>query len=255
MKSLFSLSPSESKRLIAKGAANLPSVKKAMKKGIVFVGRGTTNAYIVEELSGQEFEKGRYVAGAIIEGRLSQCDPDLILNERAFIDGEMVEITVFDAVEKMGGGDVFFKGGNILGADRVAGVHIGHPNGGTVGAALGRVYARGIDLVVPIGLEKYMPVNVRDITCSIGINTVDYATGMKIGLFPLIGQTITEIEALEILSGVKAIPYGSGGVNGGEGSTVLLAEGDSSAMEKAISLINSVIGEPPINVPHKPLSW
>ena len=46
------LTVAESKRLIAKGVAGHPDVLTALSRGIVVVCKGTTNAYVVEELLG-----------------------------------------------------------------------------------------------------------------------------------------------------------------------------------------------------------
>lgn len=69
---LVTLTPSESKRLIAKGVKNLEVVQRALKHGTVVVGLGTTNAFVAEEiLSGLgeeakiEIEKQRYAAGVV----------------------------------------------------------------------------------------------------------------------------------------------------------------------------------------------
>jgi hypothetical protein len=64
---LVSLTPSESKRVIAKGVAALPEVKRATQRGLIVVGRGTTNAYVAEELTGEKTEnKDHYAAGFIV---------------------------------------------------------------------------------------------------------------------------------------------------------------------------------------------
>ena len=74
---LVALTPSESKRVIAKGVAALPEVKRAMERGLIVVGRGTTNAFVVEELTGEKIEnKSHYAAGFIVDGELDNIlDP------------------------------------------------------------------------------------------------------------------------------------------------------------------------------------
>ena len=46
------LTPSESKRLIARGVKALPSVQHALKNNTIILAGGTTNAFIAEELLG-----------------------------------------------------------------------------------------------------------------------------------------------------------------------------------------------------------
>lgn len=47
-KALVTLTPAESKRLIAKGVAAMPEVKNALGSGIIIFARGTTNTYVAE---------------------------------------------------------------------------------------------------------------------------------------------------------------------------------------------------------------
>ena len=44
---VLSLTVSESKRLIAKGVAQTDSVKNALEQGILAVGPGSTNGYVI----------------------------------------------------------------------------------------------------------------------------------------------------------------------------------------------------------------
>ena len=64
------LTPWESKRLIAKGVAQLDSVNNALENGIVAISRGTTDAYVFEELLGKPVDKANFVAGAIAPDRV-----------------------------------------------------------------------------------------------------------------------------------------------------------------------------------------
>ena len=50
----FTLTPSESKRLIGKGVAALPEVKNARR--ITIIG-GSTNGYVVEEILQQKIDR------------------------------------------------------------------------------------------------------------------------------------------------------------------------------------------------------
>ena len=60
------LTVSESKRLIAKGVAGHPDVLAALKDGMVVIAKGTTNAYVVEEITGAEIKRTDYVTGAVL---------------------------------------------------------------------------------------------------------------------------------------------------------------------------------------------
>jgi hypothetical protein len=54
---VVSLTVSESKRLIGKGVAQADFVRRAMEEGTLAIGSGTTNGYVVEEITGEPFDK------------------------------------------------------------------------------------------------------------------------------------------------------------------------------------------------------
>jgi len=112
----FVLTVSESKRLIARAVARHPAVTAALKDGIVAVAKGTTNAYVVEELTGRPIHKPHYCTGvttpargparAVTENKL----PDLVLRKGEPVSGA----TALGIAAEMGPGDVFIKGANAL---------------------------------------------------------------------------------------------------------------------------------------------
>ena len=68
-----SLTVAAGKRLIAKGVAAFPPVKRALAQGTVAVGSGSTNGYIIEELTGEPFAKHSFVTGhtLVIDGGMT----------------------------------------------------------------------------------------------------------------------------------------------------------------------------------------
>ena len=63
-------------------------------------------------------------------------------------------------------------------------------------------------------------------------------------MFLLTGTIVTEIEALEILSGVSAFQTGAGGIGGAEGAVHLVVRGSRDKVQKALRIAASVHGEP-----------
>jgi len=240
------LTVSESKRLIAKGVAALPQVRRALEDGIVAVAKGTTNSYIVEELLGRPIDKTAYTTGLTLPERPKRTPklaeekmPDLVLKR-----GEPVEgVSAVEAVKEMRAGDVFIKGANALDYRRkVAGILIGHPEGGTIGATLGTIVARGIELVIPVGLEKLVYEDIEAL--SRRVRRFDESLTEIPTLMPVTGTIVTEIEALKVLCGVEATLLSAGGVAGAEGSVRLLIEGERGAVKGALELLRSIQGEP-----------
>jgi hypothetical protein len=240
----ISLTVAESKRLIAKGIAAMPAVRKALADGTVVVATGSTNGYCIEEITGQAIAKPRYMTGATLpfgvgrEGRLSRDVPDFVLKNGEPQDG----VGSKDAVEDMRAGDVFIKGANALHyPTRRAGVLIGHPTGGTVGATLGTIIARRIRLIVPVGLEKCVAQPLEDV-CEFMMSDSE-CTGPSLWTLP--GEVVTEIEALRILAGVDVVQSAAGGLAGAEGAVWLALRGTPDQIDAAKKVIDTVHGEPP----------
>ncbi len=219
----ITLTPQESKRIIAMGVKKLPVVQQALKEGIILITLGTTNAYVAEELTGKKIDHARYAAG-YIDGTATVVPNDKRLPAIALRNGKQVDSE--GIIDQMGARDVVIKGANALGPDNTAGVMIANPVGGTTGATLGIILARGINLVIPVGLEKSIPYSVTDISKRIGIQRCSKATGLPLGMIPLFGKVITEVAALTLLGAEDVFPIGAGGINGGEGSVTLCVIGD-----------------------------
>jgi len=233
----------ESKRLIARGVAALPEVKKAMKGGMVVVATGTTNAYVLEELWGRSIDKRRYRSGITTpreperhEEPQEEPMPDVV-----FRKGEVAEeLNRYNAVEHMGKGDIYIKGANALDyMGQTAGVLIGSPVGGTLGAVLGQIIGKKIHLIIPIGLEKLVYEDINELH-----RLAAQGDSEGPSMWPIMGTIITEIEALDILTGVEATLYAAGGIAGAEGAVRLMLMGTQDQVEAALGLIESVKGEP-----------
>ena len=237
------LTVAESKRLLAKGVAKLPSVQKAMGDGIIIIGRGTTNSYVYEELFDTSIDKTRLIAGITLPSKAERPAalsspklPDLVIRK-----GELLENTSVEQIlPEMGPGDIFIKGGNALDYNnRVVGILIGHPTGGTIGW-IGSIISKKIELVLPIGLEKLVYSDINEL--SLLSRKKDLYNRIP-SLMAVTGTIVTEIEALKVLCSIDAVLYSAGGIAGAEGSVRLLLEGDKDNLETALSLINKVQGE------------
>jgi hypothetical protein len=240
----FVLTVAEGKRLIARGVAALPCVREAMQSGTVVVTKGTTNAYVAEELLGHSIAKGAYVLGrtlpakadtaAVFQGNI----PEVI-----FVNGEQVALTLRDVALQLKRGDVVIKGANALNYDAgVAGLLVGHPEGGTLGTLLGSVYGKGLHLIIPVGLEKEIAEDIRDLSQL--INADRQSGGGVPALWPMDGEIVTELEALELLTGCEAHQISAGGVCGAEGGSWFAVWGAPEEIAAAKALVESVQGEP-----------
>jgi hypothetical protein len=243
MHTLVSLTVSESKRLIAKGVAAYGPVRHALQNGIVAVGSGTTNGYVIEELTGEKFDKKTLVTGRTLPydyhgPAITYTGEDLILRKGERVHG----VRAIEYVDEMGPGDVFMKGLNALNYERRQGaVLIGHPTGGTVGRILGTIVARRIRFLHPAGLEKSLCVDLAAVAERIHADAA--GRGSTLWLVP--GELFTEVEALAVLAGVEAVPAGAGGIGGAEGAVWLALFGTEAQLTKAEEVLAAVRGEPP----------
>lgn len=247
MRASFALHPAAAKRIIARGVVNLPEVRNALQNGRIIIGAGTTNAFIVEELTGQRIEeKTRYAAGIICDHRLCLSEPRQRINPVCLYKGQPVEAFWEDFLKEFGPDDVFIKGANAIDAFGRAGVLLGSPLGGTVGAILGILASRGSKLIIPVGHEKMIP-SCAEASEMMGIGRLDYSLGMKTGFMELpFGLVFTEVDALELLYGVRAVVVAAGGVGGSEGSVVVAIEGTDESVKTALNEVKKALKEKPI---------
>ena len=254
MKALFILTPTESKRLIGKAVASMEMVKTALKKANVLISHGSTAVYVLDEILGKEqlfklMNPAAFLSGIIVRGTLCSTlgseKPPIVLLKKGVVTPPAP--TMSEMLRDFGADSVVIKGASAVDPEGNAGVLVSHPEGGTIGWAIGSVWARGIHLITPVGLEKLVP-SVRQSVSLCGQYTFDYVQGKTVGMVPLVGaEVVTEIKALNILAGVDAFHVASGGVNGSEGSVTLVAEGEKESVNKAIRLVEAVKGEPSFN--------
>ena len=224
MKAQVVLTVAESKRLIAKGVAQLDMVRNRLQKGVIMVSSGTTNAYLVEELLGERMDKRSYVTGRVKPAGKRLHWPKL-RQDVVLRDGRLdASLDRFGAIEVMEAGDIFVKGANALNyRTGVAGVLVGDRGGGTIGGVIGPIIARRIHLLIPVGLEKEVAFDIEEVVRR--IQEAEESVGEITSLFPMRGLVFTEIEALRTLSGVEAVQAAAGGISGAEGGVWLLLQG------------------------------
>ena len=237
-----SLTVAESKRLIAKGVVRAACVRRAMEHGTLAVASGSTNGYIIEEILGEPFDKKHCLTGRTLPAhyagpKLDAASAGLIVRKGARTIGKAT-----DALEEMGPGDVFIKGVNALNYERQqAGILIGHPTGGTIGVMVGTAVSRRICCLQPVGLEKSIPADLDEVARL--LNQDPEGQGPTLFVFP--GTIFTEIEALDVLADVVAVPASAGGIGGAEGAVWLALFGDAGQLAKAEEVLDSIQGEPP----------
>jgi len=251
------LTSAESKRLIGKAVAQMPIVKNALANGMIIVIKGTTNAYVAEELTGKKFDHAAFVTGRIEPEKgtkyLPMAKP---VNHLILEKGKIVDISLPEAAKKLKAGDVVIKGANALDyRNKTAAINILDPSGGTTGITMPFIVARKAHLVIPVGLEKLVAGDVVELTLKMRepVEMIP-APGRSKSKFPghvipsmwlVTGEIVTELEAINILTGATAFQCSGGGISGAEGATWLVFRGTRDQVKKAMELTSSVHGEPP----------
>jgi len=235
------LTVAESKRLIAKGIAKEERVRRAMEKGMVIVTPGTTNGYVVEELTGQKIDRKKFVTGHTLPSNYTGPSLTFELPILIIQKGEYLNLPLREAVKMLKAGDVVIKGANALNYERrQCGVLVGHPEGGTAGSIIGAVVARRVIFLHPVGLEKCVTLDLNDVALKLMKDVP--ASGPTLWVLP--GEIFTEIEALRLLAGVECVHVASGGIGGAEGAVWLAIFGDKTRIDYAMSFLDSIKGEP-----------
>jgi hypothetical protein len=247
MKAVFTLTPAESRRLIAKAVVQMEEVKIARERAYIILAGGTTNGFIAQELLGEKVEPQRFTAGTNCSGFLcatnaSDRNPFPIILER----GRVSKKDIRAALEDFSIHTVFIKGANAIDPLGNVGIITSGWDGGTVGNSLGILTSTGLRYLVPVGLEKLIP-SVPEAVAAVGSKTFDYSLGANFGMFILCNaNVVTEIRALKILANVSTKLVAAGGIGGSEGSVVLVAEGAEPDVKRVISLIEPIKGEKPV---------
>jgi len=258
MRALVTLTVAESKALIAKAVVKHPIITRALAEHTVILGGGTTNAFVLAEVTGEKPDFASFVIASMNpEG---PCVSHLerrakIAEVRIFVKGVMQPEDVYlkDILTKLGADDVFIKGANALDPDGKVGVIVGHAELGH--GAIGRLWTRcvtqGIRVVAPVGLEKRIPGSIYEASARLGVKTVQYSTGTHFGLYVPHGNVtvITEIEAIRQLTGADPVVVSAGGYNGAEGALLFSIDGEKEQIDKVIQLVDQVKGQQPIVVP------
>jgi hypothetical protein len=264
MRAQVILTPAESKCLICKAIARMDTVKKAALKGTIVIHPSSTTYFLVKELTGDIPRTDHWVLGGIFpQGLCTEANsqgkhPPPSSNEPppkwsadrfpykwVIKDGKFSSgILLGKILEEIGPDDVYVKGCNAVDTEGNAGVLFGHDGGGTIARVMGVQKEKGFSVILAVGLEKLIPVTIARAAKACARNAeFEYGMGMPCGLYPVKGgTTVTEVQAIEILSRAQAVPVAAGGLGGAEGSIVLAIEGDKAQVTRAIEFVEQSKG-------------
>jgi hypothetical protein len=252
------LTPAESKKLIAKAIARLDAVQKAAKNGIVALHPSSSTYFLVEEITGSKPKTNYWVCGVVTPRGMcvemamvlgSGLTPDEESTDPGDLQGTWViekgqpgaEEKLSSLLYRMTPSDVYVKGVNALDPQGNVGILFGLE--GSMGYIQAARKKRNFTIVYPAGLEKLIPISVKQAAKEAKFARYESGMGMPVGLYPCpTGVVVTEIRAIEILSGASAIPIASGGLGGAEGAITLVLKGTTDDVKKALDFIEQSKG-------------
>ena len=249
MKTVFTLTSAESRRLISKAVVAIPAVKEAWAKAYLLLAGGTTNAFIAQELIGKDgIEPARCTVGVSTDGLLCITHPDSRkVFPNVFFKGASVDKSLTEALADHHDETVVIKGANAVDMDGNVGVVTAGFDGGTIPRIIGPVTSKGLTYITPVGLEKLIP-SVPAAADAVGAKHIDISMGADFGMYCLPNTTvITEIEAIDILFDLETTLICCGGIGGNEGAVTLAVDGDEADVVALVEFLeNEIKGEPAI---------
>jgi len=271
-----SLIPAESKKLISKAITKMDFFQQALRKGLIVLHPSSSTYFLFEELTGRKPPTNVWVCGliapkgtcvemgAMLGSHASSAHVEEVAysstkpNPKTFPHcwvirkGEVSHQEPLGALlEEMGPDDVFVKGVNALDGDGNVGVLWGNlSEGGTAAFVMAAQRRKGLHLIFPAGMEKLIPFPIKEVAKETKRFEYDYSMGVPCGLLPCEGLVVTELKAIEILSGARAIPIAGGGLGGAEGAVTLVIKGGQEQVTKAIQYVEDSKGArlPPVRL-------
>jgi hypothetical protein len=265
------LTPTESKKLIAKAVARMDIVRKAAKDGMVIVHPSSSTYFIIEELIGTRPETNFWVCGVVApRGNCIEMGiliGDFLPKNKGTSPGDfktwwvikkgkvIIGEKVSDLLQQAKPTDVFIKGVNALDPQGNVGILIGDPlEGGPMGLIISTWRKKPFHMVFPVGLEKLIPIPVSEAAQEAKLTKYNYAMGLATGLLPCPNgdrvSVVTEMQAIKILSEATAVPVAAGGLGGAEGAITLVLKGNEEQVKKAIEFVEQSKGAklPPLRL-------
>ena len=244
MELLLNVEPLIGQRLIAKAVALLPEVRRAFESETVVVNAGTTSVLVFYELTGK-LPEGAMAAGLVVrKGLCSDAEMRAFLMKHGygaswvFKKGELLrKYKLQSVVRGFSEKDVFIKGGNAVDPTGLAGGFMATENYGTIQIAMPVILAKGAHLIVPVSHQKAILGSVMRNCPKMGIRRIDWSIGLPIGYTPIVGRTVTEVEAFRILLDLEAFPVGSGDLLGKDGSETFYVSGSRKKIDRALEMV------------------
>jgi hypothetical protein len=87
-------------------------------------------------------------------------------------------------------------------------------------------------------MEKLIPGNINEIVKKTGRKSSDVAHGMSVGLIPIYGEVITEMEAIRVFGDVEVTVIGKGGLDNGHFALTMILDGERQELKKVLPVLD-----------------
>jgi hypothetical protein len=264
MRIQFVLTPTESKKLISKGVVAMASVKQALESGTVVIHPSSTTVFMLEELGITLDPAAMWICGLTVPRGLcasaeillevaeaKKFDPQKYSHQWIIRKGELVsKAKLGEILPELEKGDIYVKSPNALDPQGHAGILFTAQGAGTIGKVMKAQKKQNFEIILPTGLEKLVATPMKTICSESPKKAMNFCTGTPCGVVPISGTVVTEISAVETLSGAQAIQIAAGGVGGAEGATIMVVKGEKEQVAKAAEYLASVKGAalPELNI-------
>ena len=237
----FTLTVNEGKWLIAHAIAGMPEVRRAMAERRVVFKAGTTVSCVAQLLTNTPLRIcGRITPRGTVSSRAKGPGSHFLLYDQGRLENLDGHADV--ALLELGPGDVMITGANIIDAFGGAAMLAGSPGGNDGGRTIATMCSEGFQVIVAAGLEKLIPGAVGQSIIHSRRKGISSSRGMACGLFPVMGQVITELEAIRMIADVEVCLIGRGGISGAEGGSVFQAWGPEVELEELERVLASCRG-------------
>ena len=236
MQAQITVTVAEGKRLIAEAISQRADVQGALAAGRILLKGGTTVSAVLERLAGEMLRISGRISprGAKAAARREGGAHSAVLEH-----GQLKNIdTCFsEVVQSLGKADIAVIGANAIDSAGRAALMFGSPLGGMPGCGLAGLMAQGCKIIIACGLEKLIPTSIDSAVRAAGMRSMDWSMGMAVGLAPIIGELVTEPDAIGLLADVECCVIGAGGIDGAEGALTMVVAGEEAEIEKIVKIV------------------
>ena len=235
----ITLTVEESKELIAANILLHQKFQTAQASGTLVLKGGTTVSRISEKVTGIPLRIcGRITERGTVSSHLNPDAPHTLLCHKGSV--ESIDANIVKRIQALESPALIVCSANAFDNFGHVVLMAGSQGGGSVGQSMSDWNREGVEILIPVGLEKLVPGNLEDGMKAATREGVAFSNGMAVELMPLQGELFTEIEAFQQIGQVEVHLIGSGGLYGAKGSKTFLIQGEDDVVDRIIEQVKAI---------------